>query len=69
MNTSPVALITSRPDVEIAKDLKAELEAKLNELCVLIDKTNQTGFEVSLSIGKRWDGKNLIQQLIIAKHF
>lgn len=65
----PVALVTGRPDVEIAKELKTEFLAKLEELCLMIDKAHDAGFEVSYSTGKRWDGKQVVSLLVIAKHF
>lgn len=64
-----VALVPSRPDSEVAKDLKAGMITKLEDVCATIDKANAAGFEVSFNLAKRWDGKQVIGQLTIAKHF
>ena len=69
MTNAPVALIANRPDTEVAKDLKAELLAKLDEVCLLVDKAHAAGFEVQFAIAPRWDGKRVVQSLVIAKHF
>lgn len=69
MTARPVALVTGRPDAEIAKELKAEFLAEIEKLCLMIDKAHEAGFEVSYSTGKRWDGKQVVNHLTIAKHF
>jgi hypothetical protein len=69
MTNTPVALITSHPDHEIAKDIKAEILAKLEEVCLVADKATAAGFQVQFGIGQRWDGKWIATQLTIAKHF
>jgi len=69
VTNAPVALIANRPDVEVTKELKAELLAKLDEVCLLVDKAHAAGFEVQFAIAPRWDGKRVVQNLIVAKHF
>jgi hypothetical protein len=62
-------LVTGRPDVDVAADIKAEMVAKLEDVCAAIDRAKVAGFEVTFNLGKRWDGKQVIAQLTIAKHF
>jgi hypothetical protein len=69
MNEKPLALIPSRPDFEIAKDIKAEMLARLEEVCLVADKATAAGFQLQFGIGQRWDGKWIATQLTIAKHF
>lgn len=65
----PMTLITNRPDADVAKELKAELMSKLEAVALVMDKAHAAGFELTFSMGKRWDGKFTIAQLVVAKHF
>jgi hypothetical protein len=67
--SNAVALVPSRPDAEIAKDLKAEFLAKMEDICLSADKASAVGFQVSFGIGQRWDGKWIVTQLTLAKHY
>ena len=69
MSNTPVALITNRPDIEVAKDLKTEILTELEDVCGILDKANAAGFHISFNIAPRWDGKQIVNQLTIAKHF
>jgi len=70
MNESSIAqLVTSRPDVDVAKDLKIEILAKLEEVCAIADKVVASGFQLAFNIGPRWDGKQIVTLLTIVKHF
>lgn len=62
-------LVAGRPDADVAKDIKAEMIAKLEEVCAAIDRAKAAGFEVTFNLGKRWDGKEVITHLTVAKHF
>ena len=65
-----VTIISSKPtDVEKAQAHKASILSKLDELCGLIDKAALDGFRVSFNLSPRWDGKEVVTQFVIAKHF
>jgi hypothetical protein len=62
-------IVSSRPDTEVAEELKAELTVKIRELCLILDKATAAGFHAVFSVGPRWDGKQDITSLTIAKHY
>lgn len=64
----PVEIITTRPDAEVAAELKKEAETKLLELCGTLNRASRAGFVIGFNVGHIPSGW-VIQQLTIAKHF
>lgn len=63
------ALVTTRPDSDLAIEHKKLIQDKLAELCVLMDAAQKDGFFTQIQLGKDFANRNMVQQLILAKHF
>jgi hypothetical protein len=62
-------LVPTKPEADIAAELKKELSDKLIEVCAVMDRANKAGFVVSFGLGTVPPGKNVIAQLTVAKHY
>lgn len=65
----PIALVSGRPDADVAADLKRRVTDKLRELCAIYDEAKDAGFMVNHQLGVDYAGKWQIVQLTIAKLF
>jgi hypothetical protein len=64
----PVKLVTTKPDTEVAAELKKEAEAKLLELCAIMNRASRAGFVIGFNVGQIPSGW-VLQTLTIARHF
>lgn len=67
--SEPIQLVPTKPDAEIAAELKQEIIDAAQPVCLILEKAQRLGFNVSISWGMNALGKMQIAQLIIAKHF
>jgi hypothetical protein len=67
----PIALVTTKPEADIAADLKAKLEAALAPVCDLFDEATRHGLMV------QWDAiapgppflRHAVRGLRLVKHY
>lgn len=50
-----IRLEPTRPDAEVAADLKKRAESLLGQLCGLMDEAKRAGLELNFSIGRTQD--------------
>lgn len=62
-------LVPTKPDAEIAAELKKEAETALLGLCQIIDRANRAGFVLQFQLGTVPPGKNIVSTLFLAKHY
>lgn len=63
-------LVPNRPDADVAAELRAETEAALKPVLVIMDKALAAGFVVGWQIGPVPPTmKNQVQGLTVIKHF
>lgn len=62
-------LVPTKPEKDIAEEIKKEVTGKLIEICAIMDMANRSGFVVGFSLGTIPPGKNIVQQLTVAKHY
>lgn len=60
---------TRKRDEELAEEIRKEIVNKLIDLCLTLDQAKDNGFVVSFQLGFDWRQKQIIQSLIIAKHY
>lgn len=65
--TNVARLVGGRPDVEIAAELRTELKAALEPVCVVIDRAVTHGMQVSFSVGMGPLGKTIVQGVSIVR--
>jgi hypothetical protein len=65
----PIKLVPSRPDAEIAAELRAKMEAAWEPVCRVLDEARAAGFEISSAAEPDYAGRHRLTRLIIAKHF
>lgn len=65
----PVKLITTKPDVELAKELKDELTESAEAWLKSCTKAHALGFEVVANFSPNYLGQYVIQQLGLLKRF
>lgn len=59
----------SRPDAEVAEEIRRAMTEKLDALCAVLDEAKSKGFVVNFGVGQDYRGRAVIGSLIIAKHF
>lgn len=64
-----VRIVPGKSDADVAAAIKAGVLLKLTDLCKIVDEANAAGFQVGFGIGHGPLGKQMITQLIVAKHF
>lgn len=69
MNDNPVQLVTTKPDKELAEELKQELRDAANPWCDACTKALREGFQVQASFSPNAFGQIVIQQLVLSKVF
>jgi hypothetical protein len=69
MNDSPIQLVTTKPDAELAEELKAELIEKLKPVLETATKALRLGFQVQLNMGANPFKEVIVQQLNLLKVF
>ncbi len=62
-------LVPTKPDQEVANEIKNKLAEVYAPLLKVLDDAKDAGFYVQVQTGLNGFGKNVIMQLIIAKHF
>lgn len=67
--TSPVALVTSRPDRDVADDLKRRLREALGPVLQVLDDSRAAGFVPMFNLGLDNLGRSHISELALVKHF
>lgn len=65
----PVKLVTTKPDVEVAEELKKELAEAAKPYLAVCTKANQLGFNVQAVFVKNAFNQFDIQQLQLVKIF
>jgi hypothetical protein len=65
----PVKLITTKPDIELAKELKDELTNASEAWLKACTKAHALGFEVAANFAPNYLGQYVIQQLALLKRF
>lgn len=66
---SPIQLVTTKPDAELAEELKAELIEKLKPVLETATKALRLGFQVQLNMGANPFKEVVVQQLNLLKVF
>lgn len=62
-------LVTTRPDSEVAKELKERVSAALVGVMSVLDDARAAGFQINFNLGNDYLGKTAIQMLTVAKQF
>ena len=65
----PVKLVTTKPDVEVAKELKDELTNSAEAWLKACTKAHALGFEVMANFAPNYLGQYVIQQLSLLKRY
>ncbi len=65
----PVRLVPSLSDADIAADLKRRMIEAFQPILALCDEAEAKGFVLAYGSGKGPLGKQVITQLVVAKHF
>lgn len=68
MNEIP-KLVTTKPDKEVAAELKDKLVQAYEPLLKVIDECSAAGFKINVQVGTNAFGKAHIQLLVIVKEF
>lgn len=69
MNEKIAQLVTTKPDKEVADELKQELIASCEPYLKACTKASKLGFIVNAQFGPNAFGKFVINQLVLAKHY
>lgn len=69
MSNEPVHLVTTKPDAEIAKELKEEAMEAVKPILTISDKAAANGFILQFGIGMGPFGKTIVQNLDLIKKF
>lgn len=69
MSDNPVKLVTTKPDTEVAAELKAEVVEATKPLLEACTKAHKEGFIVSIQFGPNYLGNYAIQSLSLSKLF
>jgi len=69
MNDIPIQLVTTKPDTEVAEELKQELIAALKPVLEIATKANRLGFNVQLNMAPNSFKEVVVQQLNLIKVF
>lgn len=67
--SEPVKLVTTKPDIELAKELKDELTEASETWLKACTKSHALGFEVVANFAPNYLGQYVIQQLNLLKRF
>ncbi len=62
-------IIPTKPEAEVAGEIKKEVTAKLIELCAVMDRANKAGFVVTWAISPIPPGKNVVTQVVVSKNY
>lgn len=62
-------LITTKPDAEIAAEIRADITTSLEAMCKRMDKAKADGFIVQFQLAADGLGRQFISNLIVAKTF
>lgn len=65
----PVKLVTSRPDTEVAKEIRIGLETAMQPLLEKINAAKALGFDVAFALSPTYNGSIGIANLTISKQF
>ncbi len=65
--TEPLKIVSSRPDKEIADDIRARLNEALDEVLEIMREGDQAGLQVGFSIGRDQYGKQTVTALTIVR--
>ena len=67
MNEQVTRLVPTKPDAEIAEELRKKAIAAAGPILQVLDEAKDAGFELNFIFGVGGLGKNIIQQLKIVK--
>lgn len=67
--TDPIQLVTTKPDTEVAEELKQELIEALKPVLEIATKALRLGFQVQLNMGANPFKEVVVQQLNLLKVF
>lgn len=62
-------LVPTKPEAEIAAELKKRVHAKLEELCLILNEAVDGGFQVAYGTGASPMGRQIETQVVVMKHF
>lgn len=65
----PVKLVTTKPDAEVAKELKEELEVAAKAWLEACTKAHKAGFGVQANFGPIHSGQYVIQSLFLIRQY
>lgn len=65
----PVKLVTTKPDTEVAAELKQEIIEALKPALAVATKALKQGFHLQMNMGPNAFGEVVIQQLNLVKTF
>ncbi len=65
--TEPLKIVSSRPDKEIADDIRARLNEALDAVLEIMREGDQAGLQVGFSIGRDQYGKQIVTALTIVR--
>lgn len=65
----PIQLVTTKPDTEVAEELKAELVAALDPVLAIATRALSLGFQVQLNMSPNAFKQVVLQQLNLLKVF
>ena len=69
MSEPVVKLATTKPEAEIAAEMKKRITAKLEELCGILNEATDAGFHVAYGTGSSPMGRQIVTQVVVMKHF
>lgn len=59
----------SRPDIEVAAEIKTRMSEALRAVCVVMDDADKAGFVPVFNIGRDWAQRHQIAMLAVTKHY
>jgi hypothetical protein len=62
-------LSTTKTDAEVAKELRSEFIDAMQPVLALMDRANQHDMLIMFRVGTNQYGKNVLNELNIARHF
>lgn len=66
---TPVTLVTTKPDAERAKDIRAKIEEALGPVCCVMDEAVAAGFTIGFQLAPDYRQRHVIALLKVTKDF
>ena len=67
MSIEPVARVTSRPDADVARELREELRPLLDQVLAVQNKAQRAGLQLGFQIARDNFGRNFVQTIEVIK--